>query len=148
MSKGYNDVLPYFKKSEHNMCNGRYARPDHNHHGYEGPLIVSDPGMCVASTPTPKCQTDLFWLGRGTPQVYSERFVIAAQQAGIKLNDGTPNTFVRPFNFESAMLMPARGAMVGWTDYNGNHQGGVAWAQLTTDQVTASHSLNCSRMAV
>ena len=60
---GYDDVLPYFRRSE---CNQRHAgRTDDPWHGGDGPLHVSD---------------------LRTPNPFSHRFVSAAQQAGLPLN--------------------------------------------------------------
>ncbi|NLP62596.1 GMC family oxidoreductase [Paraburkholderia sacchari] len=60
---GYEDVLPYFRRSE---CNERYAgRDDDPWHGGTGPLYVSD---------------------LRTPNPFSRRFLEAAQQAGVRLN--------------------------------------------------------------
>ncbi|MFM0549629.1 GMC family oxidoreductase N-terminal domain-containing protein [Paraburkholderia sediminicola] len=60
---GYDDVLPYFRRSE---CNQRHAgRTDDPWHGGDGPLHVSD---------------------LRTPNPFSHRFVNAAQQAGLPLN--------------------------------------------------------------
>jgi choline dehydrogenase-like flavoprotein len=59
----YDDVLPYFRRSE---CNQRHAgRSDDRWHGGEGPLHVSD---------------------LRTPNPFSHRFVKAALQAGLPLN--------------------------------------------------------------
>jgi choline dehydrogenase-like flavoprotein len=61
---GYDDVLPYFRRSE---CNQRYlGRTDDPWHGGEGPLHVSD---------------------LRTPNPFSRRFVEAARQAGLPLNE-------------------------------------------------------------
>ncbi|MFM0211496.1 GMC family oxidoreductase N-terminal domain-containing protein [Paraburkholderia sediminicola] len=60
---GFDDVLPYFRRSE---CNQRVAgRTDDPWHGGVGPLHVSD---------------------LRTPNPFSQRFVAAAQQAGYPLN--------------------------------------------------------------
>ncbi len=60
---GYDDVLPYFRRSE---CNQRHAgRTDDPWHGGDGPLHVSD---------------------LRTPNPFSHRFVNAALQAGLPLN--------------------------------------------------------------
>jgi len=60
---GYDDVLPYFRRSE---CNQRNAGRDDLWHGGSGPLHVSD---------------------LRTPNPFSQRFVRAAAQAGVPLND-------------------------------------------------------------
>lgn len=60
---GYDDVLPYFRRSE---CNQRNAGRDDAWHGGSGPLHVSD---------------------LRTPNPFSQRFVRAAAQAGVPLND-------------------------------------------------------------
>ena len=60
---GYDDVLPYFRRSE---CNQRHAgRNDDRWHGGDGPLHVSD---------------------LRTPNPFSHRFVKAALQAGLRPN--------------------------------------------------------------
>lgn len=60
---GYDDVLPYFRRSE---CNQRHVgNSDDPWHGGDGPLHVSD---------------------LRTPNPFSQRFVAAAQQAGLPLN--------------------------------------------------------------
>ncbi|HZZ10864.1 MAG TPA: GMC family oxidoreductase N-terminal domain-containing protein, partial [Paraburkholderia sp.] len=60
---GYDDVLPYFRRSE---CNERTAgRTDDPWHGGHGPLHVSD---------------------LRSPNPFSHRFIKAAQQAGLPLN--------------------------------------------------------------
>jgi choline dehydrogenase-like flavoprotein len=73
---GYEDVLPYFKRSE---CNQRFAN---RYHGYSGPLGVSNP-----ISPLPIC----------------EAYFQAGQELGI------------PFN----------------PDFNGEHQAGLGYYQLT-----------------
>ena len=73
---GYEDVLPYFKRSE---CNQRFAN---RYHGYTGPLGVSNP-----ISPLPIC----------------EAYFQAGQEMGI------------PFN----------------PDFNGEHQAGLGYYQLT-----------------
>lgn len=73
---GYEDVLPYFKRSEHNQ---RFAN---RYHGYSGPLGVSNP-----ISPLPIC----------------EAYFQAGQELGI------------PFN----------------PDFNGEHQAGLGYYQLT-----------------
>ncbi|AZG14085.1 GMC family oxidoreductase [Cupriavidus pauculus] len=60
---GYDDVLPYFRRSE---CNQRNAGRDDAWHGGSGPLHVSD---------------------LRTPNPFSRRFVQAAAQAGLPVND-------------------------------------------------------------
>ena len=66
---GFDDVLPYFRRSERNL---RHAgRQDDPWHGGEGPLHVSD---------------------LVTPNPFSRRFVEAACQAGLPLN---PTSTVR-----------------------------------------------------
>ncbi|CAG4926962.1 GMC family oxidoreductase [Paraburkholderia gardini] len=60
---GFDDVLPYFRRSE---CNQRHAgRSEDPWHGGDGPLHVSD---------------------LRTPNPFSHRFVKAARQAGLPLN--------------------------------------------------------------
>jgi choline dehydrogenase-like flavoprotein len=59
----YDDVLPYFRRSE---CNQRYRSDSDPWHGSDGPLHVSD---------------------LRTPNPFSQRFVEAALQAGYPLND-------------------------------------------------------------
>lgn len=59
---GFDDVLPYFRRSE---CNQRNAGHDDAWHGGLGPLHVSD---------------------QRTPNPFSRRFVAAAAQAGLPLN--------------------------------------------------------------
>ncbi|RZT41776.1 GMC family oxidoreductase [Cupriavidus agavae] len=59
----YDEVLPYFRRSE---CNQRNAGRDDAWHGGSGPLHVSD---------------------LRTPNPFSRRFVEAAGQAGVPLND-------------------------------------------------------------
>jgi choline dehydrogenase-like flavoprotein len=73
---GYEDVLPYFKRSEYNQ---RFAN---RYHGYSGPLGVSNP-----ISPLPIC----------------EAYFQAGQELGI------------PFN----------------PDFNGEHQAGLGYYQLT-----------------
>ncbi|BDB22850.1 GMC family oxidoreductase [Cupriavidus sp. TA19] len=76
----WDDVLPYFRRSE---CNERLAGSDDDPlHGGNGPLHVSD---------------------LRTPNPFAERFIEAAQQAGIVRND----------------------------DFNGEEQEGVGWYQVT-----------------
>jgi choline dehydrogenase-like flavoprotein len=60
---GYDDVLPYFRRSECNQCHA--GRSDDRWHGGDGPLHVSD---------------------LRTPNPFSHRFVNAALQAGLPLN--------------------------------------------------------------
>lgn len=60
---GYDEVLPYFRRSE---CNQRNAGRDDAWHGGSGPLHVSD---------------------LRTPNRFSRRFVQAAAQAGLPLNN-------------------------------------------------------------
>ena len=59
---GYDDVLPYFRRSE---CNERNGGNDDAWHGGSGPLHVSD---------------------QRTPNPFSRRFVQAAAQAGLPIN--------------------------------------------------------------
>ncbi|CAD6511876.1 Alcohol dehydrogenase [acceptor] [Paraburkholderia hiiakae] len=59
----FNDVLPYFRRSENNR---RFAGTDNPWHGTEGPLYVND---------------------LRSPNPFAKSFLQAAEQAGHKLND-------------------------------------------------------------
>jgi choline dehydrogenase len=68
----YESVLPFFKKSEtfRYSLGGKFdveAQVDKDVHGFDGPLVVADPG-------------------RGTLGVWAERFVQASMESGIKYN--------------------------------------------------------------
>lgn len=60
---GYDEVLPYFRRSENNR---RFAGTNSPWHGTEGPLYVND---------------------LRSPNPFSRQFLLAAQQAGHALND-------------------------------------------------------------